>query len=100
MVFSAFRLRLQDESRRCVEARRVEVSAFQPPGDAGGKTKLCLQLEDLRLDSITNCLAWFLDTVKGDLVVAKVGFFSYCMVSFVDNRGVYSIAWNSRQVSL
>jgi len=43
------KLRLQDESRRCVEARRVEVSAFQAPGDAGGTTKLCLQLEDLKL---------------------------------------------------
>eukprot|EP00434_Breviolum_minutum_P007635 symbB.v1.2.006733.t1/scaffold406.1/size210851/3 len=43
------KLRLQDESRRCVEARRVEVSAFHSPGDAGGTTKLCLQLEDLKL---------------------------------------------------
>ncbi|CAL1168936.1 unnamed protein product, partial [Cladocopium goreaui] len=42
------RLRLQDDCKRCVEVRHVEVSTFQPP-NTDSAAKLCLQLHGLRL---------------------------------------------------
>jgi len=47
------KLRLQDDAKRCVEARDVQVSAFSPPASAGGSEpmlrKLCLQIGGLRV---------------------------------------------------
>lgn len=42
------RLRLQDDCKRCVEVRHVEVSTFQQP-NTDSAAKLCLQLHGLRL---------------------------------------------------
>jgi len=41
------RLRLQDDCKRCVDVRHVEVSTYLPP--QGTAMKLCLQLEALRV---------------------------------------------------
>eukprot|EP00435_Cladocopium_sp_Y103_P043875 s1836_g12.t1 len=47
------KLRLQDDAKRCVEARDVQVSAFSPPASAGGSEpmlrKLCLQIGGLKV---------------------------------------------------
>mmetsp|Transcript_51650 Transcript_51650/g.84655 ORF Transcript_51650/g.84655 Transcript_51650/m.84655 type:complete len:567 (-) Transcript_51650:123-1823(-) len=47
------KLRLQDDAKRCVEARDVQVSAFSPPASAGGGEpilrKLCLQIGRLKV---------------------------------------------------
>lgn len=47
------KLRLQDDAKRCVEARDVEVSAFSPPASAGSSEpmlrKLCLQIGGLKV---------------------------------------------------
>jgi len=47
------KLRLQDDAKRCVEARDVQVSAFSPPESAGGSEpilrKLCLQIGGLKV---------------------------------------------------
>lgn len=44
------KLRLQDDCKRCLEARRVYVSAFLPPnGESESTSKLCLQLERFKV---------------------------------------------------
>ena len=49
--FAWVRLRLQDDLKRCVQAGRVQVSAFCPHGghDATSGRKLCLQLDKFKV---------------------------------------------------